>query len=326
MSIYSRFTGTGSYFPPKIMTNHDFEKFLETSDEWIVSRTGISERHIAEEDSCSDMSAKAAKNALDMAGLNPDQIDGIIVATLTPDTIMPSNACRVQHKIGVKNNCFAFDIAAACSGFLYGCRTADALIRSGSAKNILVIGAEHLTSCVDWRDRGTCILFGDGAGAAVLSADSEPGIRSIFNYADGEYSELLKLDALGSQFFKNHKNEQADDYMIQMKGNDVFKIAVRAMADVAQEAADAAGFSADDIDWMIPHQANLRIIDAAAKRLGVDREKVIINLQKYGNTSAATIPTAFDEAVRDGRIKRGHNVVSAAFGGGLTWGGMAFTF
>lgn len=326
MDIYSRISGTGSYFPPKVMTNHDFEKFIETSDEWIVTRTGIKERHIAEDDSCSDMAAKAAKNAMDMAGLTPDQIDGIIVATLTPDTIMPSNACRVQSKLGVKNNCFAFDIAAACSGFLYGCRTADALIRTGGAKNIIVVGAEHLTSCVDWRDRSTCILFGDGAGAAVLSASAEPGIRCVFNYADGEYGDLLKLDALGSQYFKNHKNEPAEDFMIQMKGNDVFKIAVRAMSDVAQEAATAAGFAPEDIDWMIPHQANLRIIDAAAKRIGVDREKVIINLQKYGNTSAATIPTALDEAVRDGRIKRGHNVVSAAFGGGLTWGGMAFTF
>lgn len=326
MSIYSRISGTGSYFPPKVMTNHDFEKIIDTTDEWITSRTGISERHVAEEDSCSDMASKAGLKALEMAGITPDELDGIIVATLTPDTIMPSTACRVQHKIGAKNNCFAFDLAAACSGFLYSCRTADALIRAGSAKNILVIGAEHLTAAIDWRDRTTCILFGDGAGAAVLSASGEPGIRSIFTYADGEYGELLKQDNQGSQFLKNMINEPLVDHMIKMKGNDVFKIAVRAMADVAQEAADAAGFSADDIDWMIPHQANLRIIDAAAKRLGIDKEKVIINLQSYGNTSAATIPTALDQAVRDGRIKRGQNVVSAAFGGGLTWGGMAFTF
>jgi 3-oxoacyl-[acyl-carrier-protein] synthase-3 len=325
MSIYSRFTGTGSYFPPKIMTNDDIAKFLDTSDEWIVTRTGIKQRHVAEDESCSDMAAEAGKKALEMAGLQANQLDAIIVATLSPDTIMPSTACRVQYKLGAKP-CMAFDIAAACSGFLYGVRVADGMIRSGSAKNILVIGAEHLTACVDWRDRSTCILFGDGAGAAVVSADTTPGIRSIFNYADGEYGELLKQDNLGSQYLKKMINEPAVDHMIQMKGNDVFKIAVRAMADAAQEAADAAGFSSDQIDWMIPHQANLRIIDAAAKRLGLDKEKVIINLTNYGNTSAATIPTALDQAVRDGRIQRGHNVVSAAFGGGLTWGSMAFTF
>jgi len=326
MSIYTRFAGTGSYFPPKVMTNNDIAQFLDTSDEWIVTRTGISQRHIAENETCSDMATEAAKNALDMAGVKPDQLDAIIVGTLSPDTIMPSTGCRVQYKLGVKNNCMAFDLAAACSGFLYGVRVADGMIRSGSAKNILVIGAEHLTACVDWRDRGTCILFGDGAGAAVLTADSTPGIRSIFNYADGEYGDLLKQDNLGSQYLKKMMNEPAIDHMIKMKGNDVFKIAVRAMADAAQEAADAAGFKSEDIDWMIPHQANLRIIDAAAKRLGVDKEKVIINLTNYGNTSAATIPTALDQAVRDGRIKRGDNIVSAAFGGGLTWGSMAFTF
>jgi 3-oxoacyl-[acyl-carrier-protein] synthase-3 len=325
MSIYSRITGTGSYFPPKIMTNDDIAKFLDTSDEWIVTRTGIKQRHVAENESCSDMAAEAGKKALEMAGIGADQLDAIIVATLSPDTIMPSTGCRVQHKIGAKN-CMAFDIAAACSGFLYGVRIADGMIRSGSVKNVLVIGSEHLTACVDWRDRTTCILFGDGAGAAVISADTTPGIRSIFNYADGEYGELLKQENLGSQYLKNMINEPAIDHMIKMKGNDIFKIAVRAMADAAQEAASAAGFSSDQIDWMIPHQANLRIIDAAAKRLGLDKEKVIINLTNYGNTSAATIPTALDQAVRDGRIQRGHNVVSAAFGGGLTWGSMAFTF
>lgn len=326
MNIYSKISGTGSYFPPKIMTNDDFAKFLDTSDEWITTRTGIKERRVAEGEGCSDMAAKAALKAVEMSGLKPEDIDGIIVATFTPDTLMPSTACRVQHKLGLKNNCFAFDMAAACSGFLYAVKNADAMIRSGMAKNVLVIGAEHLTACMDWRDRGTCILFGDGAGAVVLSASDTPGIRSIFTYADGEYGELLKQDNVGTFYLKNLAPEPVEDHMIKMKGNDIFKIAVRAMADVAAEAAEAAGFSADDINWMIPHQANLRIIDAAAKRLGVDKEKVIINLTYYGNTSAATIPTALDQAVRDGRIQRGHNIVSAAFGGGLTWAGMALTF
>ncbi|MGE4317274.1 MAG: beta-ketoacyl-ACP synthase III [Deferribacterales bacterium] len=326
MNIYSRITGTGSYFPSKVMTNQDFEKFLDTSDEWITTRTGIKERRVAEGEFCSDLATGAAKKAIEMSGIDKNDLDGIIVATFTPDTIMPSTACRVQSNLGIKSNCFAFDMAAACSGFLYAMKNADALIRAGSAKNILVIGSEHLTACIDWRDRGTCILFGDGAGAVVLSASDEPGIRSIFTYADGEYGELLKQDNIGTKYLKTMIDEPAIDHMIHMKGNDIFKIAVRAMADVAQEAADAAGFSADDINWMIPHQANLRIIDAAAKRLGVDKDKVIINLTNYGNTSAATIPTALDMAVRDGRIQKGHNIVSAAFGGGLTWAGMALTF
>jgi len=326
MNIYSRIIGTGSYFPEKIMTNKDFEEFLDTNDEWIVTRTGMKERRVAGEgEYTSDMGAEAAKAALDMAGLKASDIDGIILATFSPDTIMPSTACRVQEKIGA-GNCFAFDITAACSGFIYGCSVANGLIKSGSAEKLLVIGAENLTAGLDWRDRGTCILFGDGAGAAILSAEREPGIRSIRTYAAGEYGELLKQDNIGSKYLRDFKEEDVNDHMIKMKGNDVFKIAVRAMADAAKEAADAAGFASEDISWVIPHQANIRIIDAAAKRLGVPMDKVVVNIQEYANTSAATIPTALDQYVRDGKIKRGDNIVSAAFGGGLTWGSMALTF
>lgn len=326
MSVFSRIIGTGSYFPEKIMTNKDFEEFLDTSDEWITTRTGMKERRVAADGEYnSDFATNAAKNALDMAGIKASELDGIIVGTFTPDTTMPSTACRVQHNIGA-GNCFAFDLSAACSGFIYACNVANGLIRSQSAKKLLVIGSENLTACVDWRDRGTCILFGDGAGAAVLSADTEPGIRSIHTYAAGEYGELLKQDNLGTKYLRDLQGEPIEDNMIHMKGNDIFKIAVRAMADAAQEAADAAGFSSEDIDWVIPHQANLRIIDAVAKRLKVPAEQVVINIQQYANTSAATIPTALDSYVREGKIKRGDNIVSAAFGGGLTWGSMALTF
>jgi len=326
MNTYSRIIGTGSYFPEKIMTNKDFEKFLDTNDEWITSRTGMKERRVAEGDMyTSDLAAEAAKKALEMAGIKATDLDGIIVGTFTMDTSMPSTACRVQHKIGA-GHCFAFDLTAACSGFIYGCNVANALIKTGSAKKILVIGAENLTAGLDWRDRGTCILFGDGAGAAILSADSEPGIHSIHTYAAGEYGELLKQDNIGTKFLRDLKNEPIEDNMLKMKGNEIFKIAVRAMADSAQEAADAANFKPEDIDWVIPHQANLRIIDAVAKRLKVPMEQVVMNIHQYANTSAATIPTALDQYVREGKIKRGDNIVSAAFGGGLTWGSMSFTF
>jgi len=326
MNIFSRIIGTGSYFPEKIMTNKDFEKFLDTNDEWIATRTGMKERRIAAEgEYTSDMGAKAALAALDMAGVKPEELDGIIVATFTPDTTMPSTGCRIQHKIGA-GNCFAFDLSAACSGFLYGCNMANGLIKSGSAKKILVVGAENLTAGLDWRDRGTCILFGDGAGAVVLSADTTPGIRSIHTYADGQYGELLKQDNIGTKFLRDLKDKPIEDNMLQMKGNDIFKIAVRAMADAAKEAADAAGFAPEDINWVIPHQANMRIIEAVAKRLSVPMDNVVINIQQYANTSAATIPSALDQYVRAGKIKRGDNIVSAAFGGGLTWGSMSFTY
>ncbi len=325
MNIYSRFLGTGSCFPPDVMTNHDFEKFLETSDEWITSRTGIKERRIARTMTCGEMAYGAAVNALDMAGVKAEEIDGIIVASLTPDTTMPSTACNVQKMLGVRG-CFAFDLTAACSGFIYAVNIANGLIRSGAAKKLLVIGAERLTAGLDWSDRSTCILFGDGAGAAVLGADTTPGIRSIHAYADGSFGSLLTLDSLGSTFLAERKERNIEDHLLHMSGNEIFKIAVRAMSDAADAAVLSSGLTYEDIDFLIPHQANLRIIDATAKRLTLPPEKVVINLDKYGNTSAATIPTAFDGVVRNGTLKRGMNIACAAFGGGLTWGSMVFTF
>jgi 3-oxoacyl-[acyl-carrier-protein] synthase-3 len=325
MNIYSKFLGTGSCFPPDVMTNQDFEQFLDTTDEWITSRTGIKERRIAKNMTCGEMAYGAALQALDMAGVKAEELDGIIVASLTPDTTMPSTACNVQRMLNIRG-CFAFDLTAACSGFLYAVNLANGLIKSGSAKKILVIGAERLTSAVDWSDRSTCILFGDGAGAAVIGADSEPGIRSIHTYADGNFGNLLTLNALGSTFFAKRKEEDTEKNLLQMSGNEVFKIAVRAMADAADTAVQSSGLTYEDIDYLIPHQANLRIIDATAKRLKLPPEKVVINLDKYGNTSAATIPTALDGAVRNGTVQRGMNIACAAFGGGLTWGSMVFTF
>jgi len=325
MAVYTRITGTGSFFPEKVMTNKDFESFLDTSDEWIVSRTGIKERHIAEHETCSTMGAEAAKNALDMAGRKAEDMDGIICATFTPDTTMPTTACRIQQILGISGP-FAFDAAAACSGFIYSLMLADSLIRAGNYKKLLVVGSEKLTSTVDFTDRGTCILFGDGAGAFVLEADTEPGIRSVHAHAAGEYGHLLTVESLGTEFLKHRNERNIEDGLLHMSGNEIFKIAVRNMADAAVKAVETSGFGFDEIDYLVPHQANLRIIDATAKRLKIPKEKVVINLDKYGNTSSATIPTAFDGAVRDGRIKRGSNVVCAAFGGGLTWGSLSCTF
>jgi 3-oxoacyl-[acyl-carrier-protein] synthase-3 len=325
MNTYSRFLGTGSFFPPNVMTNHDFEKFLDTSDEWIVTRTGIKERRISKGMTTGEMAYEAAKNALDMAGLKPEELDGIILASLTADTTMPSTACNVQKMLGIRG-CFAFDITAACSGFIYAVNIADSMIKAGSAKKILVIGSERLSASLDWTDRGTCILFGDGAGAAVIGADTEPGIRSIYTHADGAYGDLLTLNALGSTYLAKRKEINIESQLIHMSGNEIFKIAVRAMADAADAAVASSGLTYSEIDYLIPHQANLRIIDATAKRLKLPPEKVVINLDKYGNTSAATIPTAIDGVVRNGSLQRGMNVACAAFGGGLTWGSMVFTF
>ena len=325
MNTYSRVIGTGSYFPPKVFTNFDFEKKLDTSDEWIRTRTGIVERRIAENETNLDMAYEASKKALDMAEITPEEIDGIILATFTPDYSMPSTACSLQSRLGAKKG-FAFDMAAACSGFIYAMGVADSMIKNGLAETILVVGSEKLSAALDWNDRTTCILFGDGAGAVVLKKDTQPGIRSVFMAADGNHGHLLSLHAIGVDFLSNRKTVSPDELLIKMKGNEVFKIAVRAMADAAEKAVLESGLKYEDIDYFIPHQANLRIIDAAAKKLKLDKDKVIITLDKYGNTSSATIPTSLDIAVREGKIKKGHNIVSAAFGGGLTWGSMLFTF
>lgn len=322
--MYSKITGTGSYFPDKVLTNADLEKIVDTSDEWITSRTGIKERRISENETTSDMAFKASLEAINSAGLEPKDIDGVILATCTPDYLIPSSACLLAAKLNLKTP-YAFDINAACSGFIYALGVADSLIKNGLGKNILVVGAERLSSIIDWTDRNTCILLGDGAGAAVLSASSEPGIRSICMQADGEYAEILTCRAGGSNALYNRDNFNIKENLFFMKGNEVFKIAVRSMAEIAVEAVEKSGLALEDVDYFIPHQANVRIIDAAAKRLKLEHDKVIITLDKFGNTSAATIPTALDISVKSGKIKKGDNVVSAAFGGGLTWASIFFT-
>ncbi|MCX8084870.1 MAG: ketoacyl-ACP synthase III [Calditerrivibrio sp.] len=324
--VYSRIIGTGSYFPEKVLTNKDLEQMVDTSDEWILTRTGIRERRISDNEPTSILGTKAAEKAIEMANIDRNDIDGIIVATFTPDTIMPSTACLIQDHLKLKNNCFAFDMSAACSGFIYALAVADSMIKNGLAYNLLVIGAERISATVDWSDRNTCILFGDGAGAVVMTRSDEPGFRSFHLNADGSASGLLTLDSLGTNFMGERKNKNIDDHLIKMKGNEVFKIAVRAMAEATAKAVESSGLRYEDVDFFIPHQANLRIIEAAAKRINLSNDKVIVTLDKFGNTSSATIPTALDIAVRDGRIKKGANIVSAAFGGGLTWGSTLFTF
>lgn len=324
MNTYSRIIGTGSYFPPKVVTNFDLEKIIDTTDEWIRTRTGISERRFSEGETVADMAFKACKSALEMSGKRASEIDGIILATFSPDTVMPSTACMLQGKLGIKGS-FAFDISAACSGFIYAMGVADSMIKNGLAKNLLIIGAERLSPLLDWNDRSTAILFGDGAGAVVLTADSKPGIRSIHMHADGNKADLLAVPGLGVNYFANRKNMNLNDNLVVMKGNDIFKIAVRAMADATAKAVESSGLEYSDIDCFIPHQANLRIIEAAAKRVNLTSDKVVVTLDKYGNTSAATIPTALDIVYREGRVKEGSNIVTAAFGGGLTWGSMLFT-
>lgn len=308
--VKARIIGTGSYVPKKVLTNHDLEKMVDTSDDWITERTGIKERRIAADgEATSDMAAKAGKKALEMAGIGPDDIDTIIVATVTPDMDFPSTACFVQHKLKA-HKAASFDIAAACSGFIYALSVADSLIRSGNSRYVLVIGSEIFSRITDWTDRNTCVLFGDGAGAAVIARDTgEKGIISTHLHSEGSSWKLLCASS----------HEENAKTFIRMHGNEVFKVAVRALEDVAIEALKHNGLTGDDIDWFIPHQANERIIQATAKRLGLPMDKVYLNLQRYGNTSAASIPLALDEAVRDGKIKDNDLVLLDAFGGGFTW-------
>jgi 3-oxoacyl-[acyl-carrier-protein] synthase-3 len=312
--IYSRITGTGSYLPEKVLTNFDLESMVDTSDEWIYTRTGIRQRHIAADDElCSDLALQAAERAIEAAGIERQQIDLIIVATSTPDMIFPSSACILQDKLGIKGGP-AFDIQAVCSGFIYGLATADKFIRSGQHKCALVIGAEIFSRILDWTDRGTCVLFGDGAGAVVLQASAVPGVLSSHLHADGSYKDILCVP--GSV---NGGKVQGHPFL-KMEGNTVFKFAVRVLEEVALEALAANGLQTEDIDWMIPHQANTRIIYATARKLDLDPSKVIVTVDRHGNTSAASIPLALDEAVRDGRIKAGQRLLLEGVGGGFTWG------
>jgi 3-oxoacyl-[acyl-carrier-protein] synthase-3 len=322
--IYSRIVGTGSYLPEKVLTNADLEKFVETSDEWIRERTGIRQRHVAAEgQTTSDLAVEAAKRAMEAAGVSAGDIDLLIVGTTTPDIIFPSTACLVQHRIGA-NGCAAFDVNAACSGFLFALSTADKFVRSGASKCALVIGAETLTRMLDWSDRGTCVLFGDGAGAVVLKPSSEPGILSTHLHADGAHKELLFNPVGVSAGFK--LDEKNAGVRVMMTGNEVFKVAVKTLDAVVEETLAANSLDKSAIDWLVPHQANLRIITATAKRLDMPMERVVVTVDRHGNTSSASVPMALDHAVRSGKIQPGQLVLMEAFGGGFTWGSALVRF
>lgn len=321
--IYSRIAGTGRYLPDRILTNFDLEKMVDTSDEWIRTRTGVERRHIAsEEQSTSDLCVEAAKTAMQEAGVGSEDIDLIVVGTTSPDLIFPNIGTLVQRRLDI-HGCPAFSIEAACTGFIYALSVADKFVRAGESKCALVIGAEILSKLVDWTDRATCVLFGDGAGAVVLEPADEPGILSSHLGADGQYKELLYYPYGASR--ELHK-AGLDDARIMMSGNEVFKVAVKTLGSVADAALKANGATIGDVDWFIPHQANLRIIQATAKRLDLPMEKVILTVQDHGNTSAASVPMALDVAVRDGRVRRGDLVLMEAFGGGFTWGSVLMRY
>jgi 3-oxoacyl-[acyl-carrier-protein] synthase-3 len=302
--MYSKIIGTGSYLPEKVLTNFDLEKLVDTSNDWIVSRSGIHERHIAADNElCSDLALQASLRAIDAAGIRADDIDLLIVATTTPDQVFPSTACILQDKLGIKNRGPAFDMQAVCGGFVYALNTADLYIRGGQAKTALVIGAETFSRILNWEDRTTSVLFGDGAGAVILQASETPGIIAGKLHADGRHRGMLKADPL-----------------VSMDGQAVFKFAVKVLSEVVEEVLEENHLSGSDINWLVPHQANIRIMEATAKKLGLSLDKVIVTVAKHGNTSAASIPLALDAAVRDGRIQSGQNILLEAVGGGFTWG------
>jgi 3-oxoacyl-[acyl-carrier-protein] synthase-3 len=312
--IYSRIVGTGSYLPPRVVTNAEFAARLDTSDAWIRERTGIAQRHIADESQASsDLALEASHAALAAAGMKAEELDLIVLATSTPDYVFPSTACLLQAKLGVRNSA-AFDLQAVCSGFVYALATADNFIRVGTHKRALVVGAEVFSRILDWNDRGTCVLFGDGAGAVVLAADSKPGLHASVLHADGSHAGILCVPGnisggkiIGSPF-------------LHMQGSQVFKFAVKVLDEVARETVAAAGMRLEDIDWLIPHQANVRILEATAKKLGLPRERLVVTVDHHGNTSAASVPLALDECVRAGKIRAGHRVLMQGVGGGFTWG------
>lgn len=320
---YSRIAGTGRYLPERVLTNADLEKMVDTSDEWIRTRTGIERRHVASDDeTTSDLCIEAAKIAMDDAGVSTDDIDLIVVGTTSPDLIFPNIATLIQRRLDI-HGCAAFSIEAACTGFIYALATTDKFIRAGETKCALVIGAEIITKLIDWSDRSTCVLFGDGAGAVIVKPSEEPGILSTHLGADGQYKDLLYYPVGVST---NLAAAGVGDSRIMMSGNEVFKVAVKTLGAVAEEALNANGIDKEDLDWLVPHQANLRIIQATAKRVGVPMEKVIQTVQDHGNTSAASVPMALDVGVRDGRIQRGQLVLLEAFGGGFTWGSVLMKY
>ncbi len=311
---YSRIVGTGSYLPEKKLTNRDLEAIVDTSDEWIYTRTGIRNRHIAsEQETTSDLALKASQNAIEAAKIDPHDIDLIIVATSTPDMIFPSTACLLQAKLGIKGGA-AFDVQAVCTGFIYGLATADQFIRSGQHRCALVVGAEIFSRIMDWKDRGTCVLFGDGAGAVILQSSETPGLYSSHLHADGSYAGILSTP--GSV----RNGVVFGEPFLKMEGNNVFKLAVHVLEEVGREALAANDMSSAQVDWFIAHQANIRILKAAAKKLAIPMERVVLTVEEHGNTSAASVPLALDVAVRDGRIKPGHVVLLEGVGGGFTWG------
>ena len=320
---HSRIAGTGSHLPEKVLTNQDLEQMMDTTDEWIRERTGIKRRHIAAEgETTSDLALAATHKALEMAGMGADEIDLIIVGTTTPDKVFPGTACIVQRRLGIGGGA-AFDIQAACSGFVYGLDIGDRFIRTGAAENVLVIGAETLSRITNWEDRTTAVLFGDGAGAVILQKCDEPGIIATHIHADGQYEDLLQVKQGVSQGYDAVRAEEA---FIEMNGNAVFKRAVATLDSIARETLDKHNVDKHDLDWFVPHQANLRIISAAARKLDMPMERVIVTVDEHANTSAASIPLALDTAVRDGRIKRGELLLFEAFGAGFTWGSTLLRF
>lgn len=315
---FSRIIGTGSYVPERVMTNADVEKIVDTTDQWIQDRTGIKQRHVTEDgQTTTDLAFEAARNAMSAAEINPKDIDLIIFGTTTPDVVFPSSASLLQHRLGMRD-VGSMDVNAACSGFIYALSVADQYIRAGTVDRVLVLGAETITRLIDWEDRQTCVLFGDGAGGVVLEASEEPGILSTHIHADGQYAGLLNTDVGISAGFR--MEETNGGLTIQMKGNEVFKVAVRTLSRIVDETLEANGLDRSDVDWLVPHQANLRIISAIGKKLGLPEDRVIVTVDRHGNTSAASVPLALDSAVRSGKIKRGETVLLEAFGGGFTWG------
>jgi len=314
---YARIIGTGGYLPENVVTNHDLEKLVDTTDQWIQERTGIEQRHIAVEgETTVDLAEKASRLAIEAAGIDASEIDLIILATSTPDKIFPSSACILQARLDI-HGCPAFDIQAVCTGFIYALTVAEKFIKSGSARTALVVGAEVFSRILNWEDRGTCVLFGDGAGAVILRADNETGVLSSHIHADGKYENLLWVPHGIGNGYEQVKEGKA---FVEMRGNEVFKMAVNTLGRIVDETLAANNMKKSDIDWLVPHQANIRIITATARKLRMSMDQVVVTVNKHGNTSAASVPLALDVAVRDGRIKRGELVLLEAFGGGFTWG------
>lgn len=322
MTTYSKIIGTGSFLPEKVLTNADLEKMVDTSHDWIVERTGIERRHVVSDgESLTDMLEAAATRALDAAGVKPNELDGIIIGTTSGEHVFPSSANELQARLGITNNCPTFDLQAACSGFIYALSVSDQFVKTGFMKKVLVIGAEVISKYIDWTDRGTCVLFGDGVGAVVLTASEEPGVLSTHIHSDGRHRHLLYAD---SHFFA--KGDMVPRPKVKMQGKEVFKVAVNTLNDIVNETLEKNNLDKKDIDWLVPHQANLRIIQATAKKLELPMDRVIVTVHEQGNTSAASVPLALDEAVRSGKIKPGELVMLEAFGGGFTWGSALVRF